>query len=81
MRLIHRLVVETCADDVKWCHGDRHSHPTDHGSYQSREPAVWTEPLEGKTLMISWGVDFWLQLFIYMRAAEMSAGSHMHLGM
>lgn len=45
MRLIYWLVVEACADDVEWRHGDRHSHATDHGSYQSREPAVWTELL------------------------------------
>lgn len=55
VRLVHRLVVETCTDYVKRCHGDGHGHSTDHGSYQSGEPGVWTEPLWGKTLVISWG--------------------------
>lgn len=48
MRFIHRLVVETCTDDIKRCHGERHSHSTDHGCYQGREPAVWTKQLRGK---------------------------------
>lgn len=46
--LIHRLVVETGADDVKRRHGDGHSHSADHGGYQSGEPAVRTEPLPEK---------------------------------
>lgn len=52
--LIHRLVVETGADDVKRRHGDGHSHSADHGGYQSGEPAVRTEPLpEKKTQLFS----------------------------
>lgn len=46
--LIHRLVVESGANDVKWSHADGDSDSTDHGSYQSSEPAVWTTPLWGK---------------------------------
>lgn len=43
--LVHRLVVETCADDVKRRHGDGHGHSADGGGHQSGEPAVRTEPL------------------------------------
>lgn len=61
MRLIHRLIVEPCTNDVKWRHGDRHSDSTDHGSYQSREPAVWAEPLQGqKDTDYQMRFDFWL---------------------
>lgn len=58
--LIHRLVVETCTDDVKWRHGDCHSDSTDHGSYQGRETAVWTKPLQGeeKKLITNRGLTF-----------------------
>lgn len=45
VRLVHRLVVETRADDVKRCHGDGHGHAADHGGYQGREPGVRTQPL------------------------------------
>lgn len=46
--LIHRLVVETCADDIKRRHGDGHGHSAEHGGHQSSEPAVRTESLWAK---------------------------------
>ena len=45
-KLIHRLVVEPRANDVKWRHADGHGDAADHGCDQCREPSVWTEPLE-----------------------------------
>lgn len=49
VRFIHWLVVQTRTDDIKRCHGDGHGDSTDHGSHQSNEPAVWTEPLDRET--------------------------------
>lgn len=57
MRFIHWLVVQTRADDIKRCHGDGHGHSTDHGSHQSNEPAVWTEPLDRDTLIVNRSSD------------------------
>lgn len=72
VRLVHRLVVETRADDVKRCHGDGHGHAADHGGYQGREPGVRTQPL-------------WTRRQIgrhsyFPCAVETSVTSHVYLG-
>lgn len=45
-KLVHRLVVQSCADDIKRRHGDRHGDSADHGGDESGEAAVRTEPLQ-----------------------------------
>lgn len=46
LKLVHWLVVQSSADDIKRRHGDRHGDSADHGGDESGEAAVRTEPLQ-----------------------------------
>lgn len=48
-QVIHRLVVQSGADDIKRCHGQHHHHAADHAGGQAHQPAVLGEHLEEPT--------------------------------
>lgn len=50
-QMIHRLVVEPRAHDIKRCHSRHHHHAADHAGTQSHQPAVLWEHLGKKKIM------------------------------
>ena len=46
------LVVESCRDDIKWCHEHDSGHPTEHACNKCHHVAVWTEDLWQITIFV-----------------------------
>lgn len=48
-QVIHRLVVQSGADNIKRRHGQHHHHAADHAGGQRHQPAVLREHLKEPT--------------------------------